>query len=138
MDGVELAPPTDDYTDHLRTYERIDIALDTFPYNGTTTTCEALWMGVPVITLAGDRHAACVGASLLDSVGLPNLVAESPQQYVSIAKSLATDLPALARLRAELRSKMLGSPLCDGVSLAREVERAYRSVWRDWCVASPR
>lgn len=116
--------------DHLALYHRIDIALDTFPYNGTTTTCEALWMGVPVVVLSGNRHAGRVGMSLLTQVGLTGLIAQNPDDYVRIASTLATDLRRLAALRADLREQMATSPLCDGVSFTRELETAYREMWQ--------
>jgi predicted O-linked N-acetylglucosamine transferase (SPINDLY family) len=126
--GRQLNP-----ADHLATYNQVDIALDTFPYHGTTTTCEALWMGVPVVTLAGEAHLSRVGLSLLTNAGLQRLVAQSPEQYAQIAASLAKDLPALADLRAGLRQQMLESPLADGKAFARDVEGLYRQVWRNWC-----
>ena len=109
--------------DHLRCYQRMDVALDTFPYHGTTTTCEALWMGLPVITLAGTTHASRVGVSLLANVGLSELIAHTPAQYVEIAAALAADLPRLAALRAGLRQRLAASPLTDGPRFARHVER---------------
>jgi protein O-GlcNAc transferase len=114
---------------HLRSYHAVDIALDPWPYNGTTTTCDALWMGVPVITLAGDAHVSRVGVSLLNAVGLGHLVATSTEQFVDIAKRLAADLPKLSKLRSTLRQKMQKSPLTDGSSLARALEAAYREMW---------
>jgi predicted O-linked N-acetylglucosamine transferase (SPINDLY family) len=118
---------------HLAQYAEMDIALDPFPYNGTTTTCEALWMGVPVVTLKGDRHCGRVGASLLAAVGLDDLIAEDVGGYVDIAVRLASDRSRLERLRGCLRATMGGSPLCDGPSFARQVEAAYRAMWRTWC-----
>lgn len=118
---------------HLALYHRIDIALDTFPYNGTTTTCEALWMGVPVVTLIGDRHAARVGVSLLSAVGSPDLIAPSADDYVKVATALALDTPRLANLRATLRQRMATSPLCNGTDHAARFESALRQVWRGWC-----
>lgn len=132
-DRIELSGKLEAHEQHFVAYGGVDIALDTFPYNGATTTCEALWMGVPVITLAGDRHAARVGASILTRVGLKDLVATRPQEYVDIAARLAGDLPALAALRAGLRAQVAGSPLCDGDRFARDLEAAYRVMWRDWC-----
>ena len=122
-----------DTAEHLANYHKVDIALDPFPYNGTTTTCEVLWMGVPVVTLVGDRHAGRVGASLLRSVGLDELVARDPEDYVDIAARLAGDPARLTALRSELRARMAASPLCDGPSFARKVEAAYRRLWCDWC-----
>ena len=118
---------------HLELYHQIDIALDTYPYHGTTTSCEAMWMGVPVVTLAGKTHASRVGVSLLSNVGLEQLIAQTPEQYVQIAADLAKDLAALSVLRSALRSRLAASPLLDGSGLAREVEAAYRVMWKQWC-----
>jgi predicted O-linked N-acetylglucosamine transferase (SPINDLY family) len=117
-------------------YHRVDIALDTFPYNGTTTTCEALWMGVPVITMTGNRHAARVGASLLTQVGLTELIASTSEEYVNIATLLASDPKSLAALRSGLRERMKNSPLCDGKTFTRDLEAAYREMWENWCATS--
>jgi protein O-GlcNAc transferase len=114
---------------HMGLYGSIDIALDTFPYNGTTTTCEALWMGVPVLTLMGDGHAARVSASLLTAVELPDWIAETPAAFAALAVAKAADLPALAGLRAGLRERMRASSLCDASAHARGVEAAYRALW---------
>ncbi|MBI5780856.1 MAG: tetratricopeptide repeat protein, partial [Rhodocyclales bacterium] len=119
--------------DHLAFYSRIDIALDTFPYNGTTTTCEALWMGVPVVALAGDRHAGRVGVSLLSRVGLTELIARTPEDYVRLAVDLANDTARLARLRVGLRERMKNSSLCDATGFNADLEQAYREMWRAWC-----
>lgn len=132
-DRVDILGRTDSLSDHFATYERADIALDTFPYHGTTTTCDALWMGVPVVTLVGQTHASRVGASLLNAVGLAELTAATETQYVQIAASLAADRAWLAELRATLRDRLLASPLCDGAGLARRLEAALRSLWSDWC-----
>jgi predicted O-linked N-acetylglucosamine transferase (SPINDLY family) len=118
---------------HLALYDQVDIALDSYPYHGTTTTCEAMWMGVPVITLAGTDHRSRVGVSLMSNVGLPELIAQTPEQYVQIAADLANDLPRLAELRRTLRSRMQASPLMDAPRFARNVEAAYRQMWRTWC-----
>ena len=115
---------------HLGAYDRLDIALDPFPYNGTTTTCEALWMGVPVLTLAGRLHAGRVGASLLAPLGLDAWIASDEDGYVAAAARLAANLPALAALRARLRPCLAQAPLCDAAGFARQIEVAYRRMWR--------
>jgi protein O-GlcNAc transferase len=122
---------------HLSLYEKIDIAIDPFPYNGTTTTCEALWMGVPVVTLRGDRHSARVGASLLSQVGLIDWIADSTDDYVEIALTLAGSPQRLQELRRSLRPRLAASSLCDGPAFARKMEAAFRSMWRRWCEAGP-
>lgn len=121
---------------HLERYGEVDIALDPVPYNGTTTTCEAMWMGVPVITLAGDRHAGRVGASLLNQVGLAGLIAPDEDTYVRTALELAVDSARLADLRASLRSRMAGSSLCDRKGFARKFETLIRSAWVEASKAS--
>ncbi len=118
---------------HLARYADVDIALDPFPYNGTTTTCEALWMGVPVVTRAGDRHAARVGADLLSRVGLDDLVAADDDAYVARAAHLAHDLDALAARRSAQRERVARSPLCDRAAFARAMAEAWRAMWRRWC-----
>jgi protein O-GlcNAc transferase len=118
---------------HLAAYHRVDIALDPFPYNGTTTTCEALLMGVPVVTLRGDRHSGRVAASLLSQIGLTNLIANSVEEYVETALALAGNPGRLADLRRALRPRMAASRLCDGQAFARKMEAAYRTMWRHWC-----
>ncbi len=130
---LELRRFAANYGGHLGLYERMDIALDTFPYHGTTTTCEALWMGVPVVSLAGGSHVSRVGVSLLGNVGLPELVATNPEEYVRIALALARDLPRLAQLRSTLRERMAASPLMDAPRFARDLEAAYRQMWKKWC-----
>jgi protein O-GlcNAc transferase len=132
-DRIELVGKYPMSAEHLAAYGEVDIALDTFPYNGATTTCEALWMGVPVVTLAGDRHAARVEASMLSRVGLERLVADRPQDYIEAAARLAADLPGLGRLRADLRGRLAASPLCDGPRFTSELEAAFRTMWREWC-----
>ena len=118
---------------HLERVSAIDIGLDPFPFNGGTGTFEALWMGVPVVTLAGARFAARCGVTHLAQVGLSHLVAADEESYVGIAASLAGDPTALAGLRSELRQRVRASPLCDDVRYARSVEAAYRRMWRRWC-----
>ena len=133
---IELVPMLADTAAHLGLYNRIDIALDPFPYNGTTTTCEASWMGVPVITLRGDRHAGRVGASLLTQLGLTELIAGSVEEYVEIAAALAVDQARLGELRRSLRPRLATSSLCDAAAFARKIESAYRAIWQRWCASS--
>lgn len=118
---------------HLERYADVDIALDPFPYNGTTTTCEALFMGVPVIALAGDRHVSRVSASILQRVGLDAFVGTSPKHYQQIAVDLSQQRKRLGELREGMRARFLASPLCDRTRYAREVEAAYRQMWTTWC-----
>lgn len=117
---------------YLAAYGDVDIVLDSFPYPGGTTTCEALWMGVPTVTLAGDRLIARQGASLLGAAGLAEWVAATPAEYVDKALAFARPLPALAGLRARLRAQLLASPLCDAPRFARHFEEAVWAMWRRW------
>lgn len=130
--GFEMDPAA-----HLRAFHRADIALDPFPYNGTTTTCEALLMGVPVVALRGASHRARVGASLLSSAGMGDLVAGSEDEYVEIAAGLAADPARLLALHQRTRGAMLASPVCDATGYAREFEGALRASWRHWCGVAP-
>lgn len=134
---AQLCGPVDTVRSHLASYERIDVALDTFPYNGTTTTCEALWMGVPVVVLAGQAHVSRVGVSLLANLGLPQLIADSPARYVEIAVELAGDLDRLRRLRRELRATMTRAPLTDAAGFTRTLEDACTRMWDRWCAGRP-
>jgi predicted O-linked N-acetylglucosamine transferase (SPINDLY family) len=117
------------YRDHLRIYHEVDVALDSFPYNGATTTCEALWMGVPVVTVAGDRHAGRMGSSLLHAVGLEELIAKDADEYVEKCRALAADPGRIEALRADLRGRMERSPLRDEAGFARKMEALYRDMW---------
>ena len=110
-------------------YEGVDIALDTHPYNGTTTTCEALWMGVPVVTLAGDVHMARVGASLLHSAGLDELIATDGEAYVAIAVALANDEARRRTLRTGVRERLAASALLDHAGFTRKLEQVYRDYF---------
>lgn len=122
LDLIGFVP---DNVGHLGVYGRIDIALDTFPYNGTTTTCEALWMGVPVVSLRGNRHSARVGASLLTAVGCPEWIADTPGHYLQITHSLAQDQTHLVHLRSGLREQVGASRLCSAQDYVKAVENAY-------------
>ena len=122
---IELHPGDPSPAGHLAQYGRVDIALDTFPYNGTTTSCEALWMGVPVVTLAGTRHAARTGVSILTNCGLAGLVAQTPEAYLAIACELARDAEKLQQLRAGMRGRLERSPLTDAAGVTRELEAAF-------------
>jgi len=117
----------------LDLHRDVDIALDPFPYHGTTTTCFSLWMGVPVITLLGDSHASRVGGTLLAGAGLPELIAHDADEYVQIACALGADIGALTSLRAGLRKRLSASALTDGYACARALHVACRQAWMDWC-----
>lgn len=129
-DRLLLMGKTPDRNSHLALYGQVDIALDTFPYNGTTTTCEALYMGVPVVSLAGRHHASRVGASLLGTVGLGELAADTGAGYVGTVVGLAADLPRLAELRQTLRGLMTASPLMDSQGFVTALEAEYRLMWQ--------
>ena len=135
-DRIELLGRTPNIASHLALYERMDVALDPFPYHGTTTTCEALWMGVPVVTLAGDRHASRVSASLLTAAGHPEWIAHSPDDYVAIATRLATSPETLASTRRNLRDELRRSPLLDHAAQARRFGDALMSCWQSRVLAT--
>lgn len=118
--------------EHLRLYGEVDIVLDTYPCNGFTTTCEALWMGVPVISLAGKCHASRVGLSILNTIRLDIFATLTPAEYVAKATALAANHQALAQLRSSMRQRMKESALCDAKGFARKVEAAYRKMWHRW------
>jgi predicted O-linked N-acetylglucosamine transferase (SPINDLY family) len=118
---------------YLQTHHRFDIVLDTFPSNGHTTSLDALWMGVPVVTLRGQTAVGRGGASILSNVGLTEFIAENPEQYLSIAVGLAGDLPKLGELRSSLRTRIERSPLMNARQFAADIEAAYRQMWRNWC-----
>ena len=119
---------------YLRYYHGIDIGLDTVPYNGHTTSLDSFWMGVPVVTLVGPTVVGRAGLCQLMNLGLPELIASSPEQYVRIAAELAQDLSRLSELRVTLRDRMQASPLMDAPRFARNIEAAYREMWRRWCL----
>lgn len=126
---LELFGPNASALEHLEQYRRAHIALDTTPYSGTTTTCEALWMGVPVVTLRGHVHASRVSASILTAIGCENWIAEDPAEYVRIARDLAQDRQKRATLRRSLRETVERSALRDEAGHARVMERAYLTLW---------
>ena len=118
-------------------YSQVDIALDPFPYNGGTTTCEALAMGVPVVTMRGDRFVSRVGSTILYNAGLGALVTHSPAEYVQKAVELGQNPALVAGMRADMRTKLAASTLCDTAGFTRRLESAYRDIWRRWCAAQP-
>ncbi|WP_176058739.1 tetratricopeptide repeat protein [Paraburkholderia sp. BCC1876] len=124
--------------DYLRTYHRIDVGLDTFPYNGHTTSLDSYWMGVPVVTRVGETAVGRAGLSQSANLGLRELVADTDAQFVDIAVRLARDLPRLGDIRAGLRARLAASPLMDGARFAVHVEAVYLKVWREWCDQSRR
>ncbi|MGA3066728.1 MAG: tetratricopeptide repeat protein [Tepidisphaeraceae bacterium] len=125
---LSIMPPVSTLQ-YFHQFTKVDIALDPFPYCGGTTTCDALWMGVPVVTLAGQRATGRGGVSILTNIGLPELIAPTPDDYVQIAAKLACDLPALRELRATLRERMAKSPLMGAKRFAANFETLYREIW---------
>ena len=121
------------HAEHLKYYSEADIVLDTFPLNGATTTCEALWMGVPVISLVGELHVSRVGLSILSRIGLEFFAASTPKEYIVKATALANNRQALEILRASMRERMNSSILRDAKKFASDVEAAYRKMWQQWC-----
>lgn len=133
---VHVVASVPSLADHLAMYRKVHIALDTYPYHGTTTTCEAMWMGVPVITLAGDRHVSRVGATLLHQAGLDDLITTSEQSFVDAAARLATDRARLIALRdpaTGLRARLRAAPLCDQPAMAKRFADALLTMWRETC-----
>ncbi len=124
--------------EYLKLINRVDIALDPFPFNGHTTTCDCLWQGVPVVSLAGQTYASRFGSSALVNLDLQDLIADTREGYLDIARHLAADLDRLARLRGELRERMRASILLDAVGFTRKLEAAYRRMWTDWCLEPTR
>lgn len=120
-------------SEYLRSYSQIDIALDPFPYAGGTTTCDALWMGVPVVSLAGGTAVSRAGKSILNQIGLGEFVTDTREQYIETAVHLAADQSRLRYLRENLRARMAGSSLMNACQFAKDVEQQYREIWKDWC-----
>lgn len=129
---IELRPRVT-HEAFLEAHREVDIALDSYPYHGTTTTCFSLWMGVPVVCLVGTTHVSRVGLTLLSSIGLDTLAPSDADDYVRRAAALARDPQRLTALRSGMRERILASPLTDGTACARSLEAAYRAMWRDWC-----
>jgi predicted O-linked N-acetylglucosamine transferase (SPINDLY family) len=130
-DRVKFLGQVANTDDHLKLYDSVDVALDPFPFNGATTTCEALWMGVPVLTLLGDTHVSRVGASILRNVGLQCYISTDIDEYVNQAVTLAKEPKILEELRSSLRQRMSASRLCDAVSFTKDIEDAYFKIWAD-------
>jgi len=130
---VTILEASPNHLSHMACYGEIDVALDPFPYGGTTTTCEALWMGRPVVTLAGERHASRVGASLLSAIGRTEWIAGNEEDYVRIARDLAADRPRLRTESEGLRQALRRSPLLDHAGQARRFGDALRACWAHWC-----
>ena len=117
---------------HFQSYHRVDIGLDTYPFNGGTTTCEALWMGIPVVTLVGERQVSRMGLGILSTIGLTELIAYTPEKFVEICVKLAADIEHLDQLRMGMRERMRVSPLMDAPTFTRNIETAYRNMWEKW------
>jgi predicted O-linked N-acetylglucosamine transferase (SPINDLY family) len=127
---LEMAPTP---VEHLAQFHQVDIALDTYPFHGCVTSLEGLWMGVPVISLVGSGYVSRVSLTILSRLGMESLAVSTPRDFVAKAVTLARNTETLARLRACLRPRMQASALCDARRFAREVEAAYRDMWRRWC-----
>ena len=117
----------------MKAYQRVDLCLDSYPYNGTTTNCDSFVMGVPVLTLTGSRHASRVTTSQLNSLGLDMLIASNSDQYIDKAVQLASDTALLNSVRQGLRERMQESALMDYQGFTRQLETKYREIWRSWC-----
>jgi protein O-GlcNAc transferase len=130
MERLILVPPTSQRSDHLATYHRVDIGLDPFPYPGVTTTAEALWMGVPVLSMQGDRFLSRTAASIAHNAGLPDWIATSEDDYVAKAIAFSQNVPQLATLRAGLREQVRTSPLFDAPRFAKHFEQALWGMWQ--------
>jgi len=130
---LELLSRSRTVAEHLAHYRHVDIALDPFPYTGSTTTCEALWMGVPVVSLRGNNYVGRMTASLLETIGAKELIAETQKAYLAIAERLATDPQSLSAYRQQLRGAMADSAICDATPYTRALETLYRDMWQRWC-----
>jgi predicted O-linked N-acetylglucosamine transferase (SPINDLY family) len=122
--------------DHLKTYLEVDLCLDSYPYNGTTTNCDSFIMGVPVLTMTGTRHASRVTTSQLRALDMDSLIARDREHYIDIAVRLASDISMLNSIRQNLRGRFMGSALMDYPGFTRQLETKYRDAWRSWCAQS--
>jgi protein O-GlcNAc transferase len=138
--GIEPArlilEPTRSFDRYMKLYDRIDIALDPEPYGGGITTCDALWMGVPVISRAGRTSVGRIGASLLRTIGLNDLVAENTEEYVKLATQFAVDRERLKELRRSLRGQLANSPVMNAPQYTNDLESQYRAAWKSYCASS--
>ena len=132
-DRILFDPPPGCERSHFVIYKAIDLLLDAFPFTGHTTVVEALWMGVPAITLAGNRFAGRMAASVLTRIGTPELIARTPEQYVSLAAEWAEQGDRIEQFRSNARDRMRASPLCKGREFTQGLEDAYRKMWQNWC-----
>ncbi|MFG0314250.1 MAG: hypothetical protein ACF8LL_08705, partial [Phycisphaerales bacterium] len=130
---IELHATTPTVHDHLDLYNRVDCALDTFPYTGTTTTCEAMHMGVPTVTLLGQSHAGRVSASLMHATDTQDWITQSPEQYTQRARAAHEQGPRSAQDRRSLREQLAASPLCDEHEYASKIADAFQNLWHAWC-----
>jgi predicted O-linked N-acetylglucosamine transferase (SPINDLY family) len=133
---IEFAPRTPQ-RQYWELYHRIDITLDTTPYGGHTTAMDSIWMGVPVVSLAGKLPVGRAGVTINSNIGLPELIARTPEEYVSITIGLAKDPSKVSGMRSSLRERLRSSPLMDAPRFARNLESAYRQMWKCWCESSP-
>jgi protein O-GlcNAc transferase len=135
---VVLCGRTESMAEHLRLYNQLDCALDTFPYTGTTTTCEALHMGVPTVTLLGKTHAGRVSASLLQTVGLAEWVAHTESEYIGLATSAFEQGKRLGNGRSAMRNQLESSELCDEPAYTKRIGEAFETIWSTWCASKGR
>ena len=133
VDRVDILGKTATSREYLERFNQIDIALDTFPFNGITTTCDGLWQGVPCVSLAGGTSVSRAGRSILRAANLPELATDTPEAFVRAAVDLAGDRDRLRALRLSMRERLRASPLMDHRGFARNLESAYRQMWRSWC-----
>jgi predicted O-linked N-acetylglucosamine transferase (SPINDLY family) len=130
---IRLMSANDDRFNHQARYSELDIVLDTFPFNGASATFDALWMGVPVVTLSGWSFTQRLSQSLLEPISMKELIAHSPDQYEEIAVSLARRADYLYEFRTTARPRIRASRLCDGKAYAQSLDAAFRRLWRQWC-----